>query len=153
MKRTALFPGSFDPITLGHESLVRRALPLFDEVVIAIGINSEKKYMFSMEQRISWIEKVFSDEPRVRVATYDGLTINFCKKIGARFILRGLRTGVDFEFERGIAQVNMKLAENIETVFLLTEANLTPITSSIVREVIRHGGNISGLVPEAVKIR
>ena len=105
-----------------------------------------------MEQRISWIEKVFSDEPRVSVATYDGLTINFCKKIGARFILRGLRTGVDFEFERGIAHVNMKLAENIETVFLLTEANLTPITSSIVREVIRHGGNINGLVPEAVKI-
>lgn len=153
MKRIALFPGSFDPITLGHESLVKRALPLFDEIIIAIGENSEKKYMFSVEQRISWIEKVFQNESKVRVSTYSGLTVNFCRKIGAQFILRGLRTGADFEFERGIGQVNLVLAANIETVFLLTDAEFTPITSSIVREVIRHGGDISRLVPEAVNIR
>jgi len=153
MKRIALFPGSFDPITLGHESLVRRALPLFDEIIIAIGENSEKKYMFSVEQRISWIEKVFQNEPKISVSTYNGLTVNFCKKIGAQFILRGLRTAVDFEFERGIGQVNLVLSNNIETVFLLTDAQFTPITSSIVREVIKHGGDISKLVPEAVKIR
>lgn len=153
MKRIALFPGSFDPITLGHESLVKRALPLFDEIVVAIGENSEKKYMFSIEQRISWIENVFQNEPKVRVSTYNGLTVNFCKKIGAQFILRGLRTGADFEFERGIGQVNLLLSNNIETVFLLTDAQFTPISSSIVREVIRHGGDISKLVPDAVKIR
>lgn len=153
MKKIALFPGSFDPITLGHESLVKRALPLFDEVVIAIGENSEKKYMFSIEQRISWLEKVFQHEPKVRVSTYNGLTVNFCNKIGAQFILRGLRTGADFEFERGIGQVNLLLSENIETVFLLTDAQFTPITSSIVREVIRHNGDISKLVPKAVTIR
>lgn len=152
MKRIALFPGSFDPITLGHESLVKRALPLFDEIVVAIGENSEKKYMFSIEQRISWIENVFQNEPKVRVSTYNGLTVNFCKKIGAQFILRGLRTGADFEFERGIGQVNLLLSNNIETVFLLTDAQFTPISSSIVREVIRHGGEISKLVPDAVKI-
>lgn len=153
MKRIALFPGSFDPITLGHESLVKRALPLFDEIVVAIGENSEKKYMFSIEQRISWIENVFQNEPKVRVSTYNGLTVNFCKTIGAQFILRGLRTGADFEFERGIGQVNLLLSNNIETVFLLTDAQFTPISSSIVREVIRHGGDISKLVPDAVKIR
>ena len=153
MKRIALFPGSFDPITLGHESLIKRALPLFDEIVIAIGENSEKKYMFSIEQRVAWIEKVFQNEPKIKVTTYGGLTVNFCKKMGAQFILRGLRTAVDFEFERGIGQVNLVLAENIETVFLLTDAEFTPITSSIVREVIRHGGDISKLVPEAVNVR
>jgi pantetheine-phosphate adenylyltransferase len=152
MKRIALFPGSFDPITLGHESLVRRALPLFDEIVIAIGANSEKKHMFSIGQRISWIEQVFKNDEKVRVETYSGLTVDFCKKIGAGFILRGLRTAVDFEFERGIGQVNLLLANNIETVFLLTDADLTPITSSIVRDVIRHGGNISKLVPGVVKV-
>lgn len=152
MKRIALFPGSFDPITLGHESLVRRALPLFDEIVIAIGANSEKKHMFSIGQRISWIEQVFKNDEKVRVETYSGLTVDFCKKIGAGFILRGLRTAVDFEFERGIGQVNLLLANNIETVFLLTDADLTPITSSIVRDVIRHGGNISKLVPDVVKV-
>jgi len=151
MKR-AVFPGSFDPITLGHVSVVNRALPLFDEIVIAIGINSEKRSMFSSLQRKQWIEKVFKDEPKVRVETFEGLTIDYCKKIHARFILRGLRTSADFEFERGIGQVNRKLAPQIDTIFILTEAEYTPVSSSIVRDVVRNGGDISSLVPDVVKI-
>ncbi|RLD87427.1 MAG: pantetheine-phosphate adenylyltransferase [Bacteroidetes bacterium] len=151
MKR-AVFPGSFDPITLGHVSVVNRALPLFDEIVVAIGINSEKRGMFSLLQRKQWVEKVFIDEPNVRVETFEGLTVDYCKKIHARFILRGLRTSADFEFERGIGQVNRKLAPQIDTIFILTEAEYTPVSSSIVRDVIKHGGDISGLVPDVVKM-
>ncbi len=151
MKR-AVFPGSFDPITLGHVSVVNRALPLFDEIVVAIGINSEKRGMFSLLQRKQWVEKVFIDEPKVRVETFEGLTVDYCKKIHARFILRGLRTSADFEFERGIGQVNRKLAPQIDTIFILTEAEYTPVSSSIVRDVIKHGGDISGLVPDVVKM-
>jgi len=152
MKRIALFPGSFDPITLGHVSVVRRALPLFDEIIIAIGINSEKQYMFSLEQRKTWIESVFNDDKKVSVQTYQGLTVDFCKRAGARFILRGLRTSADFEFERSIGQINHKISSGIETVFLLTEAKFTPISSSIVRDVYRHGGDISSMVPREVKL-
>ncbi len=148
----AVFPGSFDPITMGHVSVVKRALPLFDEIIVAIGLNSEKIGMFSVLQRKQWIEEVFADEPKVKVEMFEGLTVDFCKKQQARFILRGLRTAADFEFERGIGQVNRTLAPQIDTVFILTEAEYTPISSSIVRDVIRHGGDISGLVPEVVKI-
>jgi len=148
----AVFPGSFDPITMGHVSVVKRALPLFDEVIIAIGLNSEKIGMFSVLQRKQWIEEVFSDEPKVKVEMFEGLTVDFCKKQQARFILRGLRTAADFEFERGIGQVNRTLAPQIDTVFILTEAEYTPISSSIVRDVIRHGGDISKLVPDVVKV-
>ncbi len=148
----AVFPGSFDPITLGHVSVVNRALPLFDEIIIAIGINSEKRSMFSSLQRKQWVEKVFKDEPKVRVDTFEGLTVDYCKKVHARFILRGLRTSADFEFERGIGQVNRKLAPQIDTIFILTEAEYTPVSSSIVRDVVRHGGDISGLVPDVVKL-
>jgi pantetheine-phosphate adenylyltransferase len=151
-KKIAVFPGSFDPITLGHVSVIKRSLPLFDQVIIAIGINIEKKHMFSLEQRKSWIEACFADESKVSVDTYNGLTVDFCKSKNARFILRGLRTAADFEFERGIGQVNRKLNASIETVFLLTEAQYTPVTSSIVRDVIRHGGNISSMVPSVVKL-
>jgi pantetheine-phosphate adenylyltransferase len=150
MERIAVFPGSFDPITKGHESVIRRALPLFDRIIIAIGINAEKKHMFTVEQRKDWIEKVFADDKKVCVETYEGLTIDFCKEQGAQFILRGLRTAADFEFERGIGQVNRKLDPGIETIFMLTEAQYTPVTSSIVRDVIRHGGKIEGLVPSVV---
>lgn len=149
MKR-ALFPGSFDPITLGHYDIIKRGVQLFDEVVVAIGINSEKSYMFSLEERKQFIEEAFKDEPKVKVTTYEGLTINFCKQIKAQFILRGLRNPADFEFEKAIAHTNRKLS-NIETVFLLTAARTSYISSSIVREVIRNKGDYSVLVPDSVK--
>jgi pantetheine-phosphate adenylyltransferase len=147
----AIFPGSFDPITLGHVSVIKRGLPLFDELIIAIGINSGKKSMFTLEQRVKWIKEIFADEPKIKVETYEGLTVDYCRKKDAKFILRGLRTAADFEFERGIGQVNRSLATEIETVFILTEARYTPVSSSIVRDIIKHGGDITGLVPDVVK--
>lgn len=152
MKKIALFPGSFDPITKGHVSVVKRAIPLFDEVIVAIGINSSKQYMFPLENRKAWIEEVFADEPKVRVQTYSGLTVDFCKTVNANFILRGLRTAADFEFEKEIAQVNRILEVGIETLFLLTEPEYAPISSSLVREVFRYGGDITSMVPGEVKI-
>lgn len=150
MTNIAVFPGSFDPITLGHVSLVKRAAPLFHKVIIAIGINSLKKGMFSVEKRKLWIENVFKGIEGIEVVTYSGLTIDYCKQVGARYILRGLRTAADFEFERGIGQVNHMMEEEIETVFFLTEAKHTPISSSIVRDVYKNGGDISQLVPPEV---
>ncbi len=150
MEKIALFPGSFDPITLGHVSVIKRALPLFDKIIIAIGINSDKKHMFPLEKRKTWIESVFKSETTVEVQTYDGLTVDYCKKTGANFILRGLRTAADFEFERSIGQTNRMLYPEIETVFMLTEPEFTPVSSSIVRDVFRHGGDISGMVPKEV---
>ena len=150
MEKTALFPGSFDPITLGHVSVIRRSRTLFDKIIIAIGINSEKKHMFPLEKRKAWIEAVFKNIPAIEVQTYDGLTVDFCRKLGAGFILRGLRTAADFEFERSIGQINRKLYPEIETVFLLTEPEFTPVSSSIVRDVFRYGGDISGMVPKEV---
>jgi pantetheine-phosphate adenylyltransferase len=147
--RRALFPGSFDPITLGHYDIIKRGIKLFDEVVVAIGINAEKSYMFSIEQRKKFIEEAFKDEPSVRVVTYKGLTVDFCKEIDAKFILRGLRNPADFEFEKAIAHTNRKMSK-IETVFLLTAASTSFISSSIVRDVIRNGGNYQILVPESV---
>lgn len=152
MKKIAIFPGSFDPITKGHMSVVKRAVPLFDEVIVAIGINSSKNYMFPLEKRKEWIETVFADEPKVRVQTYSGLTVEFCKTVNANFILRGLRTAADFEFEKEIAQVNRILEAGIETLFLLTEPEYAPISSSLVREVFRYGGDISSMVPPEVQI-
>ncbi|MCF6171072.1 MAG: pantetheine-phosphate adenylyltransferase [Bacteroidales bacterium] len=151
MKNIAIFPGSFDPITLGHVSIVKRALPLFDKVIVAIGMNADKKSMFSVAQRTKWIEQLFKNEPKLSVETYTGLTVDFCKQKKAAFILRGLRTAADFEFERGIGQINRRLAPGVETIFLLTEAGHTPISSSIVRDVIRHGGDVSSMVPDVVK--
>lgn len=148
MKR-AVFPGSFDPITLGHVDIIKRAIPLFDEIVIAIGINADKKYMFSPEQRQAFIEEVFSDEPKIKTETYTGLTVDYCNKIDATFILRGLRNPADFEFEKAIAQTNRKLS-GIETVFLLTSAETSFISSSIVRDILRNNGDVSVLVPNVV---
>ena len=150
--RKAIFPGSFDPITLGHEDIIRRGITLFDEIVIAIGVNSEKKYMFSLEERKHFLEETFKDEPKVSIITYEGLTIDLCKKINANFILRGLRNPADFEFEKAIAHTNRRMSK-IETVFLLTAAKTSYISSSIVRDVIRNNGQYELLVPDAVKVK
>ena len=151
MKR-AVFPGSFDPITLGHEDIILRGLPIFDEIVIAIGKNSEKKYMFSEAQRIGFLKSVFKQHSKIRITTYSGLTTDFCKKIEADFILRGLRNPADFEFEKAIAHTNRTLS-GIETLFFLTAAKTSYISSSIVRDVIRNGGDYSPLVPKNLSLR
>ena len=150
--RRAIFPGSFDPLTLGHEDIIRRGITLFDELIIAIGINSEKKYMFSLEERMEFVKDTFKDEPKISVVTYKGLTVDFCKEVDANFILRGLRNPADFEFEKAIAHTNRKLSE-IETVFLLTSSGKSYISSSIVRDVIRNGGDYTILVPNSVRAK
>lgn len=151
MKR-AIFPGSFDPITLGHYDIIKRAVKLFDEVIVAIGVNAEKKYMFTLEERIKFISEAFKEEPKVTVVSYEGLTVDFCKKNNVKFILRGLRNPADFEFEKAIAHTNRDLAP-IETVFLLTAANTSYISSSIVRDVIRNNGDYTKLVPDSVRVK
>lgn len=148
--RKAVFPGSFDPITNGHEDIIRRAIPLFDEIIVAIGVNADKKYMFTLDERKHFIEETFKDEPKIKVETYQGLTIDFCKEKNAQFILRGLRNPADFEFEKAIAHTNRVLSK-IETVFLLTAASTSYISSSIVRDVLRNGGDYTVLVPKAVR--
>jgi pantetheine-phosphate adenylyltransferase len=150
--RKAIFPGSFDPITLGHFDIIKRSIPLFDEIVVAIGINAEKKYMFSLEERKHFIEETFKDYPSVSVITYEGLTIELCHKLNAQFILRGLRNPADFEFEKAIAHTNRRLSK-IETIFLLTAADTSFISSSIVRDVLRNGGEYQILVPSAVRVK
>lgn len=151
MKR-AVFPGSFDPITNGHYDIIKRALPLFDEIVVAIGINADKKYMFSLEDRLKFIAETFKNEPKIKVETYVGLTTEFCLKKDAKFILRGLRNPADFEFEKAIAHTNRFLTK-IETVFLLTAASTSFISSSIVRDVIRNNGDYAKLVPDPVRVK
>jgi len=152
MKRIAVFPGSFDPITKGHEDIVNRASGLFDELVVAIGINTTKKYMFSLEQRLQWLEQTFESNPKIRVASYKGLTVDFCKKIGAQFMLRGLRSSIDFEYERSIAQMSKELNSDIETVLFYTSPKLSAINSSIVREILKNNGDVSSFIPENIRI-
>ncbi len=152
MERIALFPGSFDPITRGHESIVRRALPLFDKIIVAIGVNEEKKSFFPLEKRKAWIETVFASAGQVEVVTYTGLTVHLCRELNVGFILRGLRTSADFEFERSIGQMNKKMLPGVETVFLLTTPEYTALNSHIVRDIIRHGGDASSFIPVGVHI-
>lgn len=150
--KTAVFPGSFDPITKGHENIVKRALPLFDEIIVAIGVNSAKNYYFPLEKRMQHIQQTFAGEPKVKVQSYSGLTIGFCKQVGANFILRGLRSGADFEFEKGIAQMNHAMAGNIETIFILTTPELSAINSTIIRDILKHGGDASAFVPAGLQL-
>lgn len=150
--KTAVFAGSFDPFTTGHESVVVRALPLFDTIIIAIGSNSSKSGFLSIEERIELIENVFRNEPRVKVEAYDGLTVDYCKKVNAGFMIRGIRTAADFEYERGVAQMNKIMLPGVESVFLLTTPELTPVNSTIVRDILRHGGDVSQFLPRKANI-
>lgn len=149
--RKAVFPGSFDPITVGHIDLVKRALPLFDEIIIAIGINSQKQTLFDLDKRKKWIEDAFLDESRVRVDTFQGLTVHFCKKVNARFIIRGIRNASDFDYEKTISQINHIVGENVETVFLISGPEYAHISSTIVREIIKGGGDARSFLPESVQ--
>jgi pantetheine-phosphate adenylyltransferase len=148
--KTAVFPGSFAPVTLGHVDIINRGLPLFDEIILAIGINSDKKYMFSLEDRVRFLEETFKDEPKIKVMTYKGMTVDFCKSQNAGFILRGLRNAIDLEFEKTIGQTNYKLS-GVETVFFITSSGKSHISSTVVRDVIRNGGDYQFMVPDVVR--
>ncbi len=150
MQRICLFPGTFDPVTLGHVDIINRALPLFDKIIVGIGLNTSKAPMFSPEQRLDWIKEIYKDEERVEGAVYEGLTINFCQKLGAHFILRGIRYVSDFEYEKTIADANRTLDRTIETIFLTGEPKYTSVASTIVRDIIRNGGDASHFLPESV---
>lgn len=150
MNKIAIFPGSFDPITTGHVDIVERSLPLFDEVIVAIGVNTQKKTLFPLEDRITWIEDVFKDYPKVKVEHYSGLTINYCRARGANYIVRGIRSSADFEYEKTIAHLNKAMSPEIETLLILSKPELASISSTIVREIILGHGDISKFVPESV---
>ncbi|MEM1325099.1 MAG: pantetheine-phosphate adenylyltransferase [Bacteroidota bacterium] len=145
--KIAVFPGSFDPITTGHVDLVHRALPLFDEIIVSIGINSQKKYLYTLKQRLENLEEVFADFPQVKVGSFQGLTAHYCKEIGARYLLRGLRNASDFDYEKTISQLNHIVGEGIETVFLISKPEYSHISSTIVREIIIGGGDASAFIP------
>lgn len=153
MRKTALFPGSFDPFTIGHESIVQRALPLFDKIIIAIGDNTTKDGYFSLEERMKWIKMVFNNEKKIEVSSYKGLTVDYCREVEAAFILRGLRTAADFEYERAVAQMNRVMLPGVESVFMLTLPEHTHINSTIVREIIRLGGNADAFLPEKIRTK
>ena len=153
MKKIAVFPGSFDPFTIGHEAIIRRAMSLFDEIIIAVGANALKKNFYSLDTRKEMITKIFRNEQKVRVDHYEGLTVDYCKKNGARFLLRGLRTSSDFEFERAIGQVNKSMEPDIESVFLLTAPEHSFINSGIVRDIIKNGGDASMFVPAKINLK
>ena len=146
--KTAIFAGSFDPITKGHEDIVLQALPLFDEIIVAIGVNIDKKYAFPLEQRIKWIENTFAEYPNVKVVSYQGLTVDLCEKMNANFIIRGLRNTTDFEYESIIAEANRKLNPDVKTVFFLSDPNLRCISSTVVRDLIKNNADLKGFIPE-----
>lgn len=152
MEKIAVFPGSFDPFTIGHNSIVNRALPLFDKIIVAIGYNTGKKTFLSLENRLRLIKDVFYGNPKIEVHHYEGLTVDFCTKMNARYLLRGLRTAADFEYERAIGQVNKAMKPEIESVFLLTAPEYTPVNSTIVRDILMHGGDASKFLPAGIDI-
>jgi pantetheine-phosphate adenylyltransferase len=151
MQRICLFPGTFDPITLGHVDVIKRSVSMFDKLIIAIGVNSQKAPMFSIEQRIAWINEIFKEYPQVTATSYEGLTINYCKEVGAQYMIRGIRYISDFEYEKAIADMNKILAPEIETIFLTCAPEYSTISSTIVRDVIRNGGDVRKIVPAEVK--
>jgi pantetheine-phosphate adenylyltransferase len=150
MQRTCLFPGTFDPVTLGHVDIITRALPLFDKIIVAIGMNAAKQPMFSAEQRLLWVQEIFKAEPRVSGAVYEGLTVDYCRQINAQFILRGIRYVSDFEYEKTIADANRAMDASIETIFLTGEPKYTSVASTIVRDILRNRGDASPFLPAAV---
>jgi pantetheine-phosphate adenylyltransferase len=145
--KTVVFPGSFDPITNGHIDLVQRAVPLFDRVIVAIGTNSQKQSLFSLERRVAWLQQVFGDEDKVEVMHFEGLTVNFCKEVGAKYLLRGLRNASDFDYEKTISQLNSIIGDDLETIFYISKPEYSHISSTIVREIIKGGGAIHAFVP------
>ena len=153
MKSIAIFPGSFDPITKGHESVILRALPLFDEIIVAIGENTSKKEYFSLEQRLDWISKTFKNNPKIKVESFSSLLVDFCKEKGAKYIVRGLRNSIDFQYERNIALINQELYPEIETIFILTKPEDTAISSSFVREILSFGGDVTNFIPSSIEIK
>ena len=152
MSKIAIFPGSFSPFTIGHQSIVDRALPLFDKIVISIGINSEKPQYFSIDKRMQWIKDVYNNNPKIDVKQYKGLTVDFCKKENANYILRGLRDSHDFKFEKNIAHMNKELNPNIETIFVITPPKISHISSSIIRDIIKNGGDVSKFIPKEINL-
>lgn len=150
--RIAVFPGSFDPITVGHQDIIERASTLFDKMIVGLGTNASKQHMFTLEQRLSWIEKTFEANPKISVAAYSGLTIDFCKKNNANYLVRGLRSFTDFEYESAIAQMNQKMAPVIETIFMLTKPEYDAIASTIVRDIIRNGGEVKQFLARGVSL-
>jgi pantetheine-phosphate adenylyltransferase len=148
--KIAVFPGSFDPITIGHVDIVKRSIPLFDKIIVAIGVNTQKKYLFSLEQRTEWIKDVFKDYPTIEVSSYNGLTINYCKEIGAQYLLRGIRSASDFEYEKTIAHLNHTMESQIETILMLSPPEYSSISSTIVREIILGKGDVSKFVPKEI---
>lgn len=151
MQRVCLFPGTFDPITLGHVDVIKRSVSLFDKLIIAIGVNSQKTPMFTVEQRIAWMKEIFKDYPQISVTSYSGLTIHYCKEVGAQYMMRGIRYIADFEYEKAIADMNRMLAPEIETIFLTCAPEYSTISSTIVRDVIRNNGDVSRIIPAEVK--
>lgn len=151
-KKIAVFPGSFDPITVGHVNLVKRALPFFDEIIVAVGINSQKKYLFSLEKRLEWLEACFASEPKVKVSSFEGLTAHFCQKASAKYLLRGLRNASDFDYEKTISQLNQIVGDGLETIFLISQPAYSHISSTIVREIIKGEGDATPFLPEEVKL-
>ena len=150
--RIAVFAGTFDPVTMGHVDVVRRAAPLFDEIIIAIGVNTAKKTLFSLEKRTEWLERTFSDLSNIRIEHYEGLTVNFCESVGAKYLLRGLRNGTDFDYEAHIAQLNKSLDSKIETVFMMTSPEFSFISSTLVRDLVIHQGDYQPYVPNSVEL-